>query len=246
MKWVRSLFREPVADYMLAVRNCFPKRDYAAVLLLTACFGLSWWIYVPIHELLHVAGCVLLGGTVTRLDLDPIYGAAFLQRFFPFVSPGSEYAGRVSGFDTGSSDLVYLATDMTPFLLTVFFGVPLVRRVAHRPFAARRNAALLGVALPIAYAPFISIGGDYYEMGSIVVSRFARITDPGFDLARWRGDDLGLVVERLGDTGLSAYDAAGVAASALLGAALIFLTLWLGKTAGDRLGCGAPSDREQS
>ncbi|MFI5322166.1 MAG: hypothetical protein ACHQ6U_01245 [Thermodesulfobacteriota bacterium] len=111
------------------------------------------------------------GGTVSELDISPKYGGAFLSKIFPFVSPGSDYAGQLTGFDTGGSDLTFLLTDLFTFLLTIFVGVPLLR-------SASRSATLpvrikLGVSIPIAFAPFISFSGDYYEMGSIIVSRIA-------------------------------------------------------------------------
>jgi hypothetical protein len=71
---------------------------------------LSWWVYVPIHELAHAWGCLLAGGEVTRLEIDWIYGASLLARVFPYVTVGSEYAGRLSGFDNRGSDLTYLVT----------------------------------------------------------------------------------------------------------------------------------------
>ena len=114
---------------------------------------------------------------MTRLEIDPIYGAALLQRFFPFVSVGSAYAGQLTGFDTHGNDLTYLATDFCPFLLTVLVGVPLLRAAPSRR-TPLRVALCLGVALPLAYAPFIAVTGDYYEMGSILVSRLVACVEP--------------------------------------------------------------------
>ncbi|MCD4655557.1 hypothetical protein K8T06_16675, partial [bacterium] len=39
----------------------------------------TWFIYVPIHELFHVGGCVFTGGTVSELVMGHEYGAAYLQ-----------------------------------------------------------------------------------------------------------------------------------------------------------------------
>jgi hypothetical protein len=95
-----------------------------------------------------------------------------LARLVPFVVAGGDYAGRLSGFDTGGSDWVYLATDLAPFVLTLFPGVWLLR------LAGRRRAAfLLAAAAPIAVAPFLSLSGDAYEIGSLVVT----------EMAPWRG-----------------------------------------------------------
>jgi hypothetical protein len=142
------------------------------LLLMLAGLAAGWWLYVPLHELLHAAGCLLAGGEVTRLEIDPLYGGAVLARLVPFVVAGGEYAGRLSGFDTGGSDWVYLATDLAPFVLTLFPGVWLLR------LAGRRGAAfLLAAAAPFAFAPFLSLTGDAYEIGSLVVT----------EMAPWRG-----------------------------------------------------------
>ncbi len=159
--------------------------------LLAVFAGLAagWWVYVPLHELLHAAGCALAGGRVDRLEIDPLYGAALLARVFPFVHPGGEYAGRLSGFDTGGSDLVYLATDLAPFLLALLPGLWAVR------LAARRESPFwFGAALPAAYSPWLSATGDAYEIGSLSVAQ----------LPLWRaerallvGDDLVLRAREL-------------------------------------------------
>jgi len=52
---------------------------------------------------------------VSRLEIDPLYGADALARIFPFVSPGGAYAGRLSGFDTRGSDWIYWLTDLAFF-----------------------------------------------------------------------------------------------------------------------------------
>jgi len=128
--------------------------------------AVGWFVYVPIHELLHAAGCVLTGGEVTRLEIDALYGGGLLAGVFPFVSVGSEYAGQLTGFDTGGSDLVYLATDLLPFVLTVYPGVWAVRR-----FGLTGAALGFGFFLPFALAPFVSLTGDAYEIGSIIVTQ---------------------------------------------------------------------------
>ena len=39
---------------------------------------MSWYVYVPIHELLHALGCAATGGTVTTLEVQTQYGGAIL------------------------------------------------------------------------------------------------------------------------------------------------------------------------
>jgi hypothetical protein len=123
-------------------------------------------LYVPIHELLHALGCAATGGTVTTLEIQTRYGGAILAELLPFVRAGGQYAGRLAEFDTHGSDLVYLATDALPFTLSIFIGVPLLRACG-----LGSRAFLFGPAIVLALAPFYSLLGDYYEMGSIIVTR---------------------------------------------------------------------------
>ena len=145
----------------------------------------AWWLYVPIHELLHVAGCLVVGGTVTELQLSPLYGGTLLSRWLPFVTPGQGYAGRLTGFDTGGSDVRLILIDLAPCLLTVVVGVPLLVAIASGRLPARRAALLFGPAVVLSAAPFLSVAGDGYEIASVLVT--ALLTD------RWlaiRTDDL--------------------------------------------------------
>jgi hypothetical protein len=212
--------------------------------LVAVAFALSWWIYVPIHELAHAWGCQLTGGEVTRLEIDWIYGAPLLARFFPYVAVGSDYAGQLTGFDTHGNDLVYLATDAAPFVLTIILGVPLLRLAANVDGRRAWRCVLLGLALPIAYAPFVSLTGDYYEMGSILVSRAAVALHPDLALDRWRSDDLfKLGAELAAEPGVGAGDVIGVAAGFLTGLLLAFATYWLGGKFADLLASGSSPRR---
>jgi len=184
---------DPFTDTLNGLDRCL---DRGARGLLFAALGLlaGWWVYVPLHELLHAAACRATGGEVTRLEIDPIYGGAPLARALPFVVPASRYAGRLSGFDTHGSDLIYLATDLGPFLLTLFPGVWALRRAA-----AARQGLLFGIALPFALAPFLSLGGDAYEIGSILATRLPPWSAPA-TRALLRGDDLGKKIGELSGT----------------------------------------------
>lgn len=155
----------------------------------------GWWIYVPFHELLHAAGCWLTGGSVTRLEIARVYGGDLYALIFPFVEPGGEYAGRLSGFDTFGNDLIYLATDFSPFLLTIFPGIYLLRRSV-----ASGSAFYYGFWLSFALAPFMSLTGDAYEIGSIVVTQLSPWQDHSQLL---RSDDLLLWMDTyLGQSGI--------------------------------------------
>ena len=152
------------------------------LVLMLAGLAVGWWLYVPLHELLHAAGCLLAGGEVTRLEIDPLYGGALLARVVPFVVAGGEYAGRLAGFDTGGSLAVHLVTVLAPFVLTLFPGVWLLRLGARR-----RRAFLFAAAASFAFAPFLSLTGDAYEIGSLLVT----------EMAPWRVGFDGLVSDDL-------------------------------------------------
>ena len=175
----------------------------------------SWWIYVPIHELLHALGCALSGGTVSELQIAPEYGGALLACVLPFVVSGGDYAGRLSGFDTHGSDLVYLATDALPFALSIFPGVALLKRCA-----ARGHPLRFGVGFVLALAPFYSLLGDYYEMGSVLATRAATLATGSGDLVfkTLRADDLAKLVGTLWSQPeeLQLHDATRITAAAVL------------------------------
>ena len=202
----------PFTDTLNGLDRCL---DRGARGLLLAALGLlaGWWIYVPMHELLHAAACRATGGEVTRLEIDRIYGGALLARWLPFVVPASRYAGRLSGFETHGNDLIYLATDLGPFLLTLFPGVWALRRAA-----AAKQGVLFGIALPFALAPFLSLGGDAYEIGSILATRLPPWAAPA-TRALLRGDDLGKKIGELA-AGAPGVPWGGALLAVLLG------TLW--------------------
>lgn len=200
----------------------------AALARLFAGLLAGWWCYVPLHELLHAAGCVLAGGSVTRLEIDALYGGRLFAALFPFVEPASEYAGRLSGFDTGGSDLVYLVTDLFPFLLTLWPGLWAVRR------AARATRGLFfGFFLPWGLAPFISLPGDAYEIGSLLARQLPPwSTSPARELIL--SDD---IVAKAGE--LAALPGApwgGFGLAAALGVLWAFGTVALASWVSTRLG----------
>jgi hypothetical protein len=214
-------------DLLNGLDHCL---DHGPKGLALALAGLAagWWLYVPIHEMLHAAGCLAAGGSVTRLEIAPLYGGALLQRIFPFVVAGGDYAGRLSGFATNGSDLVYLATDLGPFVLTLFPGVWWLRKSgrAGRP-------VLFGLSLPFALAPFLSLPGDAYEIGSILVTRLPPWAEMREIL---RGDDLFQQVERL--AALPDAPWGGLVLAALVGLSWALLTCAAGGAIARALGEG--------
>jgi hypothetical protein len=180
----------PLTDAWRGLDRCLA-RGALALTWVAAGLLTGWWVYVPVHELLHAAACRAAGGEVRRLEIAPLYGGAMLARLLPFVTPGGDYAGRLAGFDSRGSDLVYLATDLGPYLLTVFPGVWWLRRAARTA-----RAFAFGAALPVALAPFLSLAGDAYEIGSIAITRLPPWSAPA---ARQllRGDDLELRLQAI-------------------------------------------------
>ncbi len=180
---MRTFFRQPIDDVIACLEPIVTIRSPVKALLpLLLSLVVSWIVYVPIHELLHAFGCWVTGGTVTRLEIKAYYGGAILAEVFPWVVSGSEYAGRLSGFRTYGSDLIYLATDFGPFVLSVVLGVPLLKLCKRR-----RRPILFGLAIVMGLAPFYNLPGDYFEMGSIITTRaltpIAQWTDPKARLA---------------------------------------------------------------
>ncbi|HSS51017.1 MAG TPA: hypothetical protein VLX28_18915 [Thermoanaerobaculia bacterium] len=227
----RNLFVLPLRDAVRGLDRCL---DSGARGLALAALGLfaGWWFYVPLHELLHAAACGLAGGQVSRLEIEAMYGGALLARVFPFVVPASDYAGRLSGFDTRGSDLIYLATDLGPFVLTLFPGVWALRRAA-----AGRRPLLFGAALPFALAPFLSLTGDAYEIGSILVTRLPPWAAPGVR-GLLRGDDLGKKISAF--AGMTDAPWGGAALAVAIGVVWAFLTYVLGSVVAETMGAPPP------
>jgi hypothetical protein len=227
----------PVHDYLDALVGCNISAGLTGILTAFIALSVSWWIYVPVHELFHAFGCMLAGGEVTRLEISEVYGAALLERVFPFVSAGSEYAGRLSGFDTRNSDVTYFLTVFSPYILTIFIGIPLLRSAARSGASPVYARIKFGACLPVAYAPFISVTGDYYEMGAIVVTKLVSLAIPEFQVERWRSDDLFKLVDDLLISGgmARAEDVAGIMVALMLGVIMIFLTYWAGRLVAHRM-----------
>jgi hypothetical protein len=226
---IKRLLLSPLHDFIEALGRAMPVVTWQRVVTALAGVVAGWWLYVPAHELLHAFGTIVAGGTVERLEISPEYGAALLQKIFPFVTVGSDYAGQLVGFDTGGSDLVYLSTVWAPYLLTVFIGVPLLREIARRGRPGAGASALLGLSVPVAYASLANVAGDFYELGSIPVSRIVAGLVTGGDPARWRSDDLFLLGARLLSEGsFDLADLVAILSACLLGALCAYATYWLG------------------
>jgi hypothetical protein len=180
-----------------------------------------WFITVPVHELMHATGCLLSGGEVTELTIQPMYGGTLLSRVFDFVTPGGDYAGQLRGFDTGGNDVCYFITVFFPFLLTIFFGFSFLLLAARSGNPLWHGIGIVHTLLPVA-----SITGDYYEMGSIAMTRILGFV-PGSEKAElFRGDDLPLVLSQVWEAA-PPHGTLIVVAATLLGIVFIALTLEL-------------------
>ena len=107
------------------------------------------------------------------------------RRSFPLYKLEENYAGRLVGFETRGSELCYLFTVFAPYLLTLIMGAMLLRSSF-----SRRYPLLFGAGLVIAFAPFISVTGDYYEMGSILITRVMGTLFPSSPWEAFRSDDV--------------------------------------------------------
>jgi len=133
------------------------------LLLLFSGLAIGWWLYVPVHELFHAAGCILGGGDVHRLEIKPLYGGTILSQLFSFVVSGGDYAGRLTGFDTHGSDWTYGLLIFFPFILS-FFGFIFLELATRK-----KSAFVFAFFLPVTFAPLISLTGDFFELGSLLI-----------------------------------------------------------------------------
>jgi hypothetical protein len=232
---MKSFFRQPFDDVIQCLERLVTVKRPGILMVGLLFAGIAtWFIYVPIHELLHAAGCVVTGGSISELEIQAHYFGGVLSKIFPWVTTGGDYAGRLTGFDTHGSDLIYLATDFAPFLLTVVLGVPLLKLCGRR-----KRPVLFAVAVVLGLAPFYNIQGDYFEMGSICTTRIVtEVTGAGSIVyPNMRSDDVFRTIEQfltepgeLGISGLGGY-AMGVVivvASLTLSLFFAFLTYWMG------------------
>lgn len=198
------------------------------LILLFLGIALGWWVYVPIHELMHVAGCLIGGGEVTRLEIAPLYGGDLLSQVFSFVSSGSDYAGRLTGFDIKGSDWTYVLTVYFPFILSLggFWFMGMARQ--------KRSAFLFGLSFPVALAPIISLTGDFLELGSLVL--FQIWPGPGSIHRSLISDDLFRLLHELGSgtmtLTINPSSVLFISLSLLLGTAMAWGTILLADFSG--------------
>ena len=227
MKKQGGFWSRPWNDYLRLLQLLAKEFSVFHVFLLLSGIAIGWWFYVPLHELLHAWGCQLSGGSVGRLEISPEYGAAWLQQYFPYVAIGSDYAGQLVEFDTYGNDWIYAATVLAPFAITVYPGIPLFYWLLGRPWPSAGQFFGLGFLVPIVIAPFVSILGDFYELGSIIATNVSHVIYPGVNTEAWRSDDFLLVVESLGPDATN-IDWVGIISSLVIGIILAWVVYTLG------------------
>lgn len=199
MKWMNVLFpvgtvRRGVSLAFLTFEQMIQEKGFPGLIKFFIGLVVFWHIYVPVHELLHVAGCFLAGGEVTSLALKPRYGGWVLQKIFPFVVPESEYAGRLTGFAAPGA-WRYAFVDFLPYSLSLF-GMTLLAACGRM-----KSAFLLGPAFILVFVPFMSIPGDYYEAVSLVTTKLATALNPGLGAKALVSDDVFRSVQGLRNQG---------------------------------------------
>lgn len=195
--------------------------QYRTLAVIMAGLLIAWHLYTPIHELLHVAGCVFTGGTVEELALKPQYGGTVLQHVFPFITPESDYAGQLTGFSTPNK-WSYAVVDFLPFVLSIPAGLLMVWCYRNR------NTWLFGLALILAFVPIMSITGDFFEGASLVTSEMLSWMEPSLGDRFLISDDMfKLVGELMENQQMTAMIGFMIAVTFLLGTTFIYLLMFL-------------------
>ena len=175
--------RQGFSIFLSAFEIVLEHKGYKALLWMLAGVLLFWHIYVPVHEMLHVAGCLLGGGEVSALNLKPQYGGLLLSKFFSFVIPASGYAGRLTGFQTPNA-WSHALVDFFPYSISLF-GICIIR------LSEKRNSPFfLGLGFILTFVPLISIPGDYYEAVSLLTTRVASYWNPSLPAEALISDDV--------------------------------------------------------
>lgn len=213
--------KQGISLSILTLEEIINKEGYKGLFKIFLGLILFWHLYVPVHEFLHVAGCLLGGGEVESLTLKARYGGLILQNVFPFVIPESEYAGRLTGFTT-PNPWVYAMVDFFPYTIS-FFGIPLIVYCQRK-----RHTVLFGLGIILAFVPFMAIPGDYYEAVSLATTQIAKAINPGLQEEVLVCDDVFRSIKQLREAGILDLSVGIlIFLGVMLAAYLAFLTLAL-------------------
>ena len=62
--WVLvRIVARPIGDWLDALHACVGEGHRARIAVIMSVLLLSWWVYVPVHELAHAWGCLLAFAT---------------------------------------------------------------------------------------------------------------------------------------------------------------------------------------
>jgi len=188
LSWTKSVLEIPA----LALNTLLEDGSYSNLLILFVTFLSSWWLYVPIHELMHVMGCILVGGEVNELALDPLYGGELLSKIFPFVVSDSDYAGQLTDFTTPNK-FAYFVVDLFPYLLSLP-GVLFIRLSIKF-----RYMWLFSIGFLLMYVPLTQMFGDFYEAASLGVGELMTLINPDLNPQLIISDDLFKLIKSLNE-----------------------------------------------
>lgn len=156
----------------------------------------GWFVYTPVHELLHVLACWMTGGEVRELQIKPLYGGHLWAALFPFVTAGGQYAGRLTDFDV-PNDAAYFVVDLFPYVLSLF-ALALARWAVHQG-----RSWAFGAALVPALVPLWSVVGDFFEAVSLVLQHVAMAMSDQLPARAFIADDAFRLWRELGELGLA-------------------------------------------
>ena len=214
-KWTKTALNTPTQ----ALSHLLDDGSNKKLVILLLVFFVSFWIYVPIHELMHAFATFLVGGEVRELAIDATYGGVFFAKIFPFVVSESEYAGQLTDFTTPNK-FAYFIVDMFPYLLSLP-GVLLIRLAAKY-----KRLWLFSLGFLLMLVPITQIFGDFYEAASLGAGELMAMVNPSLNPQSILSDDMFKLVKSLytnQGTNILAY--VFVALSFILGLILAWLVI---------------------
>ena len=179
LSWTKTALNTPTQ----ALSHLLNDGSNIKLLVLLLVFFISFWVYVPIHELMHAFATILVGGEVRELAIDATYGGVFFAKIFPFVVSESDYAGQLTDFTTPNK-FAYFIVDMFPYLLSLP-GVLLIRLAAKY-----KRLWLFSLGFLLMLVPMTQIFGDFYEAASLGIGELMSLVNPNLDPDLIVSDDM--------------------------------------------------------
>ncbi|MCB1051229.1 MAG: hypothetical protein H6510_05975 [Acidobacteria bacterium] len=223
MKWLTfffpfALLKQVFGFALNSLESLMGKGQYKDLALLMVAFVAGFFVYTPIHELLHAGAALLFGGTVEELAISPEYGGALLAKVFPFVVTESEYAGQLSGFSVPNY-WAYAGVDWAPYLLSLP-GIALIAKAVQK-----QKTGLGGLGFLLAFIPVTQFSGDFFEMWSLIFTQIHEALDPALAPGAFVSDDAFKLFGALQENGTLGFRTAGLwLLNLLLG---LYTSIWL-------------------